>query len=182
MTKFCPECGTENPENADFCSECGADFKGILPKSIKSNNNSGKMSEWWNKQSSWVKITIFVGLCCLGLLVIFFVSNTGPIGKEAYAAKISDMDKQFREIIKDNSMYTTAGKPWREEEPVLKNILNELNQMEKRGIPSEYKTFHEHFKKSIETYLLWQNTANDEYEEKFFQEDNMTKELWNSIE
>ena len=30
---FCPKCGKENPENAEFCSECGNNIGDILEKS-----------------------------------------------------------------------------------------------------------------------------------------------------
>ncbi|MDI6643551.1 MAG: hypothetical protein QME14_00710 [Methanobacteriaceae archaeon] len=119
----------------------------------------------------------------LGICVIFIIFGAigGPIGNEEYKNKILEMDEQFREIVKDNSMYTTAGTPWREEEPVLKNILEELDEMEERGIPSEYQTFHYHFKNMIEYYILWQNSGSDDFEFMFSQEDNTTKQLWSTI-
>jgi hypothetical protein len=115
------------------------------------------------------------------VIFIIFGAIGGSIGKEEYKNKISDMDEQFREIVKDNSMYATAGKPWREEEPVLKNILEELDEMEERGIPSEYQTFHYHYKNMIEYYILWQNSGSDDFEFMFSQEDNTTKQLWSTL-
>ena len=61
------------------------------------------------------------------------------------------------------------------------NILEELDEMEERGIPSEYQTFHYHYKNMIEYYILWQNSGSDDFEFMFSQEDNTTKQLWSTL-
>jgi hypothetical protein len=38
MTKTCPNCKTENSDNAGFCQECGIELKGItIQKNLKKN-------------------------------------------------------------------------------------------------------------------------------------------------
>lgn len=40
MSKFCPNCGAMNEDNADFCSNCGTGFVAAPEKN--SGNNSHK--------------------------------------------------------------------------------------------------------------------------------------------
>ena len=41
MTKICPNCKTENPDNSGFCQNCGTELKGTT-NAVKSNETSGK--------------------------------------------------------------------------------------------------------------------------------------------
>ncbi|HEC93650.1 MAG TPA: zinc ribbon domain-containing protein [Candidatus Atribacteria bacterium] len=43
--KICPECGTENEENAIFCKNCGEDIKEIEPKEKTKKKGGDKMPE-----------------------------------------------------------------------------------------------------------------------------------------
>jgi hypothetical protein len=104
-----------------------------------------------------------------------------PLTVNEYVNQISGIDGQFRNIVKDNSLYAFSGKPWREEEPEIKLMLEKLDNMEKKGIPQEYREFHEHYTKTIEDYILWQNSASDGYENLFDEEDNKSKELWKKL-
>lgn len=66
MSKICPNCKSTNPNKADFCQNCGADFKNVLP-----TTQSSGTSEWWNKQGTGTKAAIGIaGICCIGLILI----------------------------------------------------------------------------------------------------------------
>ena len=70
MTKKCPECGKENPDNSDFCKNCGTDIKSVT--SVKKSKSG--IAGWWGEQSNIVKGLSVVGVCCLGLILILGIS------------------------------------------------------------------------------------------------------------
>lgn len=74
MTKICPNCKTENPDNSVFCQNCGTELKGT-PNIIKSDIKSGGESKgWWSKQSTGIKAVIgIVGVCLLGLIIVIAI-------------------------------------------------------------------------------------------------------------
>jgi len=71
MTKKCPECGNENPDNSSFCKNCGADLKGVsaTPKPAAKPSKGGPTG-WWSEQSSLVKALSVIGICCVGLIIV----------------------------------------------------------------------------------------------------------------
>lgn len=76
MTKICPNCKTENPDNSVFCQNCGTELKGT-PNTIKSDIKSGGESKgWWSKQSTGIKAVIgIVGVCFLGLIIFIAIGG-----------------------------------------------------------------------------------------------------------
>jgi len=75
MTKTCPNCKIENPDNAGFCQDCGTDLKGST-NAVKSNEPSGDgVKGFWNKQGKGGKAAIGIGVCCLGLILIIAITG-----------------------------------------------------------------------------------------------------------
>jgi len=75
MTKTCPNCKIENPDNAGFCQDCGTDLKGST-NAVKSNEPSGdRVKGFWNKQGKGGKAAIGIGVCCLGLILIIAITG-----------------------------------------------------------------------------------------------------------
>jgi hypothetical protein len=75
MTKTCPNCKIENPDNAGFCQDCGTDLKGST-NALKANKTSGDgVTGFWNKQGKGGKAAIGIGVCCLGLILIIAVAG-----------------------------------------------------------------------------------------------------------
>ncbi|HOI41073.1 MAG TPA: PsbP-related protein [Methanobacterium sp.] len=74
MGKFCPECGKENVNSAEFCENCGEQLPKSATVSAASDIPSTKpKGGWWSQQSTGVKAGIALGgLCCLGLIVVVF--------------------------------------------------------------------------------------------------------------
>jgi len=60
-------------------------------------------------------------------------------------------------------------------------MLKKLDYMEDRGFPSQYKEFRKHYNQAIDYYLLWQNTASDEYANKYFDENHVAADLFNKV-
>ncbi len=100
MTKLCAICDTENPENANYCQNCGskhfyhikkASHRVKTPSGKKFSNRVKKLSDkkvpnrvktsssnvntsWWSKQSRNNKTAIeLIGFLCFGLIIIIAV-------------------------------------------------------------------------------------------------------------
>lgn len=95
---FCPECGTENPDNAIHCLECGNELSTTIKNEIsKPKGTTANFQEWWSKQTSGVKAITLIGGCCVGLLlIIFIVGFLAP-------------DNNLTEITIDGDEYDAAG-------------------------------------------------------------------------
>lgn len=89
INMLCPVCGSENPEMAEFCAECGNNIRQENEKTLtnaeklaklqkkynKPKTSKNKFDVWWNKQSSKnKKVFSLVGICCLGLILIVGIS------------------------------------------------------------------------------------------------------------
>lgn len=70
MTKTCPNCGKENPDNSSFCKNCGTDLKSVSSAPASKGGPVG----WWSEQTNLVKALSIIGICCVGLLVIVGIS------------------------------------------------------------------------------------------------------------
>ena len=71
MSKFCPNCGKELPDDSNFCLECGYDFS---KKSLKSEVSASE-----NDSSMFLNGKVFLLLIAIILIVgaIFIFSSTG---------------------------------------------------------------------------------------------------------
>ena len=75
MSKKCPECGNENPDNSSFCKNCGADIKSVsVASQSEAKPSKGGPLGWWSEQTNLVKALSVIGICCLGLIVIVGIS------------------------------------------------------------------------------------------------------------
>jgi len=83
QAKICPNCGTENPDDANFCEECGRDLNDIekaVPPKEAPKNMVDRIKEWWDKQSTGGKAAIGIATCCLGALL--FIGIVGMMAPE----------------------------------------------------------------------------------------------------
>ncbi|WJI10449.1 hypothetical protein FGU46_10295 [Methanobacterium sp. CWC-01] len=71
MTKVCTQCKTENPDDSDFCKNCGTNLKNV--SAAKKSSRSGP-GGWWGEQTNLVKALSIIGVCCLGIIIIFGIS------------------------------------------------------------------------------------------------------------
>lgn len=73
-TLKCPECGTENPDEAEFCKKCGEKLE-PQPKKSKKSKKSKKEAE---PESSSVGVFIFlIFIFSILIAVIFFMGGGG---------------------------------------------------------------------------------------------------------
>lgn len=95
MGKFCPECGKENVDSAEFCENCGEELPKSATVSAASDIPSTKpKGGWWGQQSTGVKAGIALGgLCCLGLIV--FVVFFGFFIPDLSTINTTSLDKTF---------------------------------------------------------------------------------------
>jgi hypothetical protein len=76
MTKICPNCKTENLDNAGFCQNCGNKLATVKTNPNTSTKSGSGVTEWWNKQSKGGKTAIgIVGVCCIGLILIVAIGG-----------------------------------------------------------------------------------------------------------
>lgn len=78
LAKICPNCGKQNKVTAKFCESCGTALSEVMNTSEpkKSEDTSGGLMGWWNKQSTKGKAVIgIVGLCCIGLILVVGISG-----------------------------------------------------------------------------------------------------------
>jgi len=75
MTKTCPNCKTDNPDNSTFCQSCGTELKEVNNPVESNTKNGSGIGGFWNKQSRNRKIAIGVGVCCLGLIIIIAIAG-----------------------------------------------------------------------------------------------------------
>lgn len=97
-TKKCENCGTKNPLNAEFCSECGNN----LPK--KSDQERGNFINRsfanWNKKSRRFKITTGLLACCIGaFIIIMILAAIFPTTSLALDNTNIDIDNQTTEYL-----------------------------------------------------------------------------------
>lgn len=77
MVKICPECKTQNPDNAEFCQNCGHELKNVKSRNTASSQMSNGKSGWWSRQSTGAKAAIgIVGICCVGLIVLLVFAGS----------------------------------------------------------------------------------------------------------
>lgn len=73
-TITCPHCGTGNPEDAKLCKSCKKFLIPIKtpPKTDKTTKRSeGGIFGWWHQQSTAIKAGSIIGVCIIGLILIF---------------------------------------------------------------------------------------------------------------
>jgi hypothetical protein len=77
-TITCPNCGTENPEDAKSCRSCKRFLTPIKtpPKTGKTPKKDGKgILAWWNLQSTPIKVGSIIGVCLIALILIFGIGG-----------------------------------------------------------------------------------------------------------
>jgi hypothetical protein len=74
LTKVCSNCKSSNPDNAEYCLNCGTKLN--VNNSAKSNDKSGgNLTDFWNNQGNGGKIAIVVSVCCVGLILLFAIGS-----------------------------------------------------------------------------------------------------------
>ena len=103
--KFCPNCGKQNPENAEFCCECGTRLIGTAGKNqiepVKNNRESGFLNVISYRKGNVAKA--IVCLAALAFTAVFFIviANLFRGNKDVSDNLV---------YLKDNELYTVAGK------------------------------------------------------------------------
>ena len=67
MTKFCPNCGIENDDNAKFCKKCGSSFDNQVKedsKIVRNDSNSVK-----NDSKKNIVIIALVSIICIAFVL-----------------------------------------------------------------------------------------------------------------
>lgn len=109
---FCPECGTKNPENAQFCENCGAKLEQvnkIKPKTTQTNPTLKNIEEKWNKMNRNEKIITGAGACILGLLILGVIGAALPDDSnnltdlQLYGIDNGDNDGEYQVQIDNNT-------------------------------------------------------------------------------
>ena len=108
---FCPECGTKNPENAQFCENCGAKLEQvnkIKPKTTQTNQTLKNLEEKWNKLNRNEKIITGAGACILGLLILGVIGAALPDDSnltdlQLYGIDNGDNDGEYQVQIDNNT-------------------------------------------------------------------------------
>jgi len=92
--KKCEKCGTENPSNATFCSECGES----LPE-VKSNPISKGMSYWKNQNKGFKILTGFLGCCIGAFIILMIIAAAFPTTNLSLANTTANIDNQTIEYL-----------------------------------------------------------------------------------
>lgn len=108
---FCPECGSKNPENAQFCENCGAKLEQvnkIKPKTTQTNQTLKNLEEKWNKLNRNEKIITGAGACILGLLILGVIGAALPDDSnltdlQLYGIDNGDNDGEYQVQIDNNT-------------------------------------------------------------------------------
>lgn len=81
---FCPKCGYNNDEDANFCKKCGASLE--TPSKLV---NTSKKSENDEEKEETSSLKIVIGICCVGVIFVAMMISgmvfDQPVGKEGYA-------------------------------------------------------------------------------------------------
>lgn len=93
-TKKCEKCGTENPSNATFCSECGES----LPE-VKNNLISKGMSYWKNQNKGFKILTGFLGCCIGAFIILMIIAAVFPTTNLSLANTTVNIDNQTTEYL-----------------------------------------------------------------------------------
>lgn len=101
----------------------------------------------------------------LGILIVF-TSITGiyniyyaPLDAQTYETKVSPINDQFQQILENDRRYMgTTQEPSEETvDSQLKSMIDQMDALQKRGFPTQYNSFNEHFTNSMISYLQWRS-------------------------
>lgn len=93
-TKKCGKCGTENPSNATFCSECGEN----LPE-VKNNPINKGISYWKNQKKGFKILTGFLGCCIGAFIILMIIAAVFPTTNLSLANTTANIDNQTTEYM-----------------------------------------------------------------------------------
>jgi len=75
MTKVCPNCKKENSDNSKFCQNCGNELKETTDSVKPEDTSGGGVIGWWNNTSNGGRALGIIGVCCVGILIIFAIAS-----------------------------------------------------------------------------------------------------------
>ena len=75
MTKTCQNCNTDNPDNSKFCQNCGIELKEAKNPIKHEETSSNAVSAWWSNQTNGGRALAIVGVCCVGLIILFAIGS-----------------------------------------------------------------------------------------------------------
>jgi hypothetical protein len=101
MTKICGECKTENPDDAEFCQNCGNKVEETT-KVFKLNeptgpagSDGGKKGFWSNRSSGGKALIGVVGVICIGLILLIVIVGLATPDKNQLNSKFSSAGLTF---------------------------------------------------------------------------------------
>lgn len=103
-----------------------------------------------------------------GLIVLFVVIFSiisvysvyyAPVDAQTYESQISYINNQFQQILENDRRYMgTTQEPSEENiDSQLKSLIDQMDALQKRGFPTQYNSFNEHFTNSMISYLQWRS-------------------------
>jgi hypothetical protein len=101
MTKVCVECKTENPNDAEFCQNCGKQLDETT-KVVKLNeptgpvgSDGGKKGFWANRSSGGKALIGIAGVICIGLILLIVIVGVFSPDKNQLNSKFSSAGLTF---------------------------------------------------------------------------------------
>jgi len=98
---YCPKCGSETPDTANFCPKCGANIerfsKKVLPKKEQPERNLSSATKKTAVKGNHTLLKIF--LAVIGIVVVFRIigSNSDNGGKNVSAERIAQLNPEVTE-------------------------------------------------------------------------------------
>lgn len=98
-------------------------------------------------------------------IILIYSAYYAPLNANSYETQISSIDNQFQLILTNDRRYmgTSEETPSSTVETELKKVIDQMDSLQKRGFPSQYNSFHEHYTNALEDYLHYRSTLDESY-------------------
>lgn len=110
---FCPKCGSENPDNAQFCQKCGMSLKNSrIVKKPSAPNSDKDVTKLWNKQTlkgKFILLFIVIAILLIGVLAVMATVNDNLTRLSLYNVDSEGSGEASATIIDNSSEYILNG-------------------------------------------------------------------------